>query len=101
MPTRTGMQPVSSTTYEEGAVAKTIEHQTAKLPSDIFLWLGGAAAVTAMLLEVTQPKSSRWFNTPTKAGRLSGLVGQWAPSLLLLGVYNKMVKLGGSDRARS
>lgn len=24
-------------------------------------------------------------------------VGQWAPTFLLLGIYNKMVKLQGSD----
>jgi len=26
-------------------------------------------------------------------------VGQWAPTLLILGIYNKMVKLHGSDGA--
>ena len=29
---------------------------------------------------------------------LAGFVGQWVPSLLLLGVYNKIVKVAGSDR---
>jgi len=28
------------------------------------------------------------------------IVGMWVPSLLLLGVYNKIVKVGGSDRSR-
>ena len=27
----------------------------------------------------------------------ANFVGQWAPTLLILGVYNKMVKLHGSD----
>jgi hypothetical protein len=30
---------------------------------------------------------------------LAGFVGMWVPSLLLLGVYNKIVKVAGSDRA--
>jgi hypothetical protein len=25
-------------------------------------------------------------------------VGQWAPTLLILGLYNKLVKVAGSDR---
>lgn len=29
---------------------------------------------------------------------LAMFVGQWAPTLLLLGVYNKIVKVAGSDR---
>jgi hypothetical protein len=29
----------------------------------------------------------------------ANFVGQWAPSLLILGLYNKMVKLHGSDGA--
>jgi hypothetical protein len=28
---------------------------------------------------------------------LSLFVGQWAPSFMLLGLYNKIVKVGGSD----
>jgi len=26
--------------------------------------------------------------------------GQWAPSFLLLGIYNKLVKVAGSDKTR-
>lgn len=29
----------------------------------------------------------------------ANFVGQWAPTLLILGLYNKMVKLHGSDGA--
>ena len=28
-------------------------------------------------------------------------VGQWAPSFLILGVYNKLVKVAGSDRVHA
>jgi hypothetical protein len=34
-------------------------------------------------------------NTPK--GRSRSLVGQWAPTLLILGLYNKLVKQHGSD----
>jgi hypothetical protein len=27
-------------------------------------------------------------------------VGQWAPTFLILGLYNKLVKVAGSDRSR-
>jgi hypothetical protein len=30
-------------------------------------------------------------------GEAANFVGQWAPTLLILGMYNKMVKLHGSD----
>ena len=71
--------------HTEGTVAKSIEEQTAKLPSDTFLW----AAVTSMLasaaLQLTGNKQASVF------------VGQWAPTLLILGLYNKLVKQLGSD----
>jgi len=69
----------------EGPVARTIEQQTSKLPSDTFLWaaLGSMGISLAMLM----------FGQEKKAN----FVGHWAPTLLILGLYNKMVKLHGSD----
>lgn len=73
----------------EGRVAKTIEEQTAKLPSDTFLWLAvGSMAVSASL----QMMGNK---------HVSLFVGQWAPSFLLLGLYNKLVKQLGSDRTEN
>ncbi len=69
----------------EGVVAKTIEEQTAKLPSDTFLW----ASVTAMASSLTL----KLF----KQDHLALFVGQWAAPFLLLGIYNKLVKLEGHD----
>jgi hypothetical protein len=73
------------TTQREGTVARSIEQQTAKLPSDIFLWtaLGSIGLSLALLLRGDQKKAN--------------FVGQWAPTLLILGLYNKMVKLHGSE----
>jgi len=34
-------------------------------------------------------------------GKKANFVGQWAPTVLILGLYNKMVKLHGSDQPQS
>ena len=71
--------------HSEGQVARTIEEQTAKLPSDTFLWAAlGSMAVSAALQIAGNQKTSLF-------------IGQWAPSFLLLGLYNKVVKVAGSD----
>ena len=74
---------------KEGKVAKAIEGQTAKLPSDAFLW----ASITAMATSLTL----KLF----KQDHLALFVGQWAAPFLLLGVYNKLVKLEGHDSTDS
>jgi hypothetical protein len=71
--------------HKEGKVATAIEEQTAKLPSDIFLWAAlGSMAISAGL-QIAGVKSKSLF------------VGQWAAPFLLLGVYNKLVKQQGHD----
>jgi len=73
-------------THTEGPVAKSIEQQTAKIPSDIYLWAaGGAVAASAIFQLMKKPKASLFL-------------GQWVSPFLLLGVYNKIVKVAGSDR---
>lgn len=72
--------------HSEGSVAKSIEEQTAKVPSDVYLWAaGGAIAASAVLQLLRRPKASLFL-------------GQWVAPFMLLGVYNKIVKVGGSDR---
>jgi hypothetical protein len=75
--------------HEEGTVARIIEQQTAKLPSDVFLWAAGASIVGSLYLHSMDRKHDALF------------VGQWAPTFLILGLYNKLVKVAGSDRASS
>jgi len=70
----------------EGIVARTIEEQTAKLPSDIFLWGALGSIGVSLYFELTGNAEKSRF------------VGQWVSPFLLLGVYNKLVKLSGSDR---
>jgi len=73
-------------THSEGQVAKSIEQQTAKLPSDAFLWAAVGAMTGSAVLQMIGNK------------HISLFVGQWAPTLLIFGLYNKMVKQLGSDR---
>jgi hypothetical protein len=72
--------------HNEGAVARMIEEQTARLPSDLFLWAAGASTVGALALQFSGHKHQSLF------------VGQWAPTFLILGLYNKLVKVAGSDK---
>jgi hypothetical protein len=72
--------------HREGTVARMIEEQTAKLPSDIFLWAAGASILGSLALQFSDRRQEALF------------VGQWAPTFLILGLYNKIVKVAGSDR---
>lgn len=73
--------------HSEGTVARTIEEQTAKLPSDTWLWVAFGAIGISMLLHASGKRQDGLF------------VGQWAAPFLLFGVYNKLVKIAGYDRA--
>lgn len=72
--------------HSEGSMAKSIEEQTARLPSDTFLWVAAAAIGASLVMEVSGKRHASLF------------VGQWVAPFLLLGVYNKLVKVAGSDR---
>lgn len=72
--------------HSEGQLAKTIEQQTAKLPSDTFLWAAVGAMGASAVFQLMGKKNVSLF------------VGDWVAPLLLLGVYNKIVKVQGSDR---
>jgi hypothetical protein len=72
--------------YGEGRLARTIEEQSAKLPSDVFLWAAVGSMGVSAALQLTGKRHASLF------------VGQWAPAFLLLGIYNKLVKEFGSDR---
>jgi hypothetical protein len=72
-------------THTEGPVAKTIEQKTAKVPSDWFLWAAVGSIATSLTLQISGNRHASTF------------VGQWAPTFLILGLYNKLVKQLGSD----
>jgi hypothetical protein len=71
--------------HKEGSVAKTIEEQTAKVPSDVFLWAALGSMAVSLGFKVAGKNDKALF------------VGQWAAPFLLLGLYNKIVKLEGHD----
>ncbi len=75
-----------SAEHQEGDVAMAIEEQTARMPSDWFLWAALGSIGVSALLQVSGQKER------------SNFVGQWAPTFLILGLYNKLVKVAGSDQ---
>ncbi len=66
---------------EEGKVTTKIEERTAKVPSGAYLGL----AVGSMLL------SAGFMVAGNK--QVANFIGQWVPSLLAIGIYNKIVKI--------
>jgi hypothetical protein len=70
-------------------MARAIEKQTAKLPSDTFLWAAAGAITASAAMQMMGNRNVSLF------------IGQWAPTLLILGLYNKLVKQLGSDRTEN
>jgi len=71
--------------HKEGPVATAIEDRTAKIPSDVFLWAAVGSMAISLAFKISGKNDKALF------------VGQWAAPFLLLGVYNKLVKLEGHD----
>ena len=71
--------------HSEGPVASAIEEQTAKLPSDLFLWAAIGSMAVSLGFKIAGKDDKALF------------VGQWPAPFLLLGLYNKLVKLEGHD----
>ncbi|WP_276131670.1 hypothetical protein [Polluticoccus soli] len=76
----------SNTEHREGPVARAIEEQTAKLPSDIFLWSSLGAMGVALVAKLM------------KRDHLALFIGQWAAPFLIMGLYDKVVKTHGHDK---
>ena len=75
--------PVLRPEHREGSLTRLLEQQTAKIPSDVFL----AAALGAMVASLAFELSDR--------RKVSRFLGMWPGPLLVMGVYNKLVKLMG------
>jgi hypothetical protein len=82
-------QPVTQPRPEhrEGSVARSIEMQTAKLPSDTWLWAAFGSIGASLIFQLMGDEKKANF------------IGHWAPTFLILGLYNKLVKLQGSEGA--
>jgi hypothetical protein len=76
--------PVLRREHLEGDLARLIEQQSAKIPSDWFL----LAAIGSMGVSLALELAGRQ--------RESRFVGQWPAPLLIMGMYNKMVKTFGT-----
>lgn len=66
---------------KEGRMTRKVEHQTSKLPSMTFLGLAVGSMVASAALMISERK------------QLANFVGQWAPTILIIGLYNKIVKV--------
>lgn len=76
----------ASGNHIEGKTTKMIEKATSVAPSGTFLVLAGGAIAGSLVLKLLGRDTTANF------------VGQWVPTILMLGLYNKIVKVLGSDR---
>ena len=71
----------------EDQFTKTIESYTAAVPSSAYL----AVAIGAMGLSLACQVAGR--------GKWGNFIAQWVPTWLIIGLYNKLVKLEGHDKS--
>jgi hypothetical protein len=71
--------------HREGRIARSLEQQTARIPSDAWLWAAFGSIGLSLAFELSGREKTANF------------VGHWAPTFLIIGLYNKLVKLQGSD----
>ena len=69
----------------EGETTKMIESYTAKVPSGTYLALAIGSMALSLMMMLTGRRQAANF------------IGQWAPTLLIIGLYNKLVKVQGSE----
>jgi hypothetical protein len=73
----------------EDQVTAAIEKVTAQVPSSVYL----AAALASMAVSISYKLA--------KKDNMALFIGQWAAPFLILGTYNKLVKIHGSDGTTS
>jgi hypothetical protein len=71
--------------HKEGEITKFIEHYTSQVPSGTYLSLAFGSIGLSLALRAVGQKNASQF------------VGHWVPTILLLGLYNKIVKVHGSE----
>lgn len=70
---------------QEGKTTEAVEKQTSKIPSMVYLNAGLGAMLAAACLMYRGRKHAAL------------LIGQWTAPLLIMGLYNKIVKTEGHD----
>ena len=73
-----------SNKYKSELPNELIEDQTKKIPNLLFLGLSVASMIGAAALATSNSSNKK---------NLGNFVGLWAPTFLLFGLYNKMVKI--------
>jgi hypothetical protein len=82
MTTERGVRPHE---HQEGEITQAIEHYTSLVPSGTYLSVAiGCIGVSAVLHLLGRKQDAQF-------------VGHWVPTILILGLYNKLVKQQGSD----
>jgi hypothetical protein len=85
------MEEYGSATYSaqqaktEDEFTKTVEDYTAEIPSSAYLGIAVGAMALSLVCQATG--QGKWGN----------FIAQWVPTWLIIGVYNKLVKLEGHD----
>jgi len=80
------MQSTQMSDRTEDTFTKSVEEYTAALPSSAYLGLAMGAAALSFMLQTSG--RGKWGN----------FVAQWVPTILIMGLYNKLVKVAGHDR---
>ena len=71
----------------EDSFTKSVEEYTSEIPSSAFLGIAVGAMAVSLVCQLTG--EGKWGN----------FLAQWVPTWLVIGVYNKLVKLEGHDYA--
>jgi hypothetical protein len=70
----------------EDEFTKSLEEYTAAIPSTAYLGVALGAIALSLIFQITG--QGKWGN----------FIAQWVPTWLIIGIYNKLVKLEGHDR---
>jgi hypothetical protein len=70
----------------EDEFTRTVEEYTSAIPSSAYLGVAFGAMALSLLFQLTG--QGKWGN----------FIAQWVPTWLIIGLYNKLVKLEGHDQ---
>jgi hypothetical protein len=70
----------------EDEFTRTVEEYTSAIPSSAYLGVALGAMALSLLFQLTG--QGKWGN----------FIAQWVPTWLIIGLYNKLVKLEGHDQ---
>ena len=74
---------------QEDQITASIEKFTAQVPSSVYLALALGSMAASLAFQASKKQHEALF------------IGQWAAPFLILGIYNKLVKIHGSDGTSS